>query len=100
MSKLKTLSEIECEGVLGKKRDMIAYSEDLRKEAIRWVKKAEKDTLIPQFCPDKVLYGKHCCDEAIVNFIKKFFNITEDEVFEPSNKRGLTHLLNPNRLRD
>lgn len=81
MTKLKTLKEIEYEDVsMGPVGDMIVYSADLRKEAIKWIKKAENDTLIPEFCSDKVLEGRHCCDDAIINFVKKFFNITEDDL--------------------
>ena len=84
MTKLKTLKDIEryiCSGVYGdegafldedKEGDVIKI-EELRQEAIKWIKKAD----LIYYCEDKHKSDMVDCEQSIKNWIKHFFNIKD-----------------------
>ena len=76
MTKLKTLKDIEIEGEEYPEEDDMMSREQIKKEAIKWVKVNEK--AIPDKISKPILIS---VDFEIINsWIKYFFNITEKDL--------------------
>jgi hypothetical protein len=73
--KLKTLKDIPCRcpGTFEAHKPIELFKKDIRKEAIKWINRLKTD---------EMLNCKICNREAI-NFIRVFFNLTEEDL-----KRG------------
>ena len=68
---LKTLKDISC--AVGYCCEDIEYAveiHELKAEAVKWFK-------LPN---DGLGYDPYCCADSIRNFIKKFFNLTEEDL--------------------
>jgi len=80
MKELKTLKEIDQSIIPLKNREetnhlLDVYREELRKEAINWIKTWQKYQLNPQ--TDSEFY---MMKQAKINWVKHFFNITDEEL--------------------
>lgn len=72
MKELKTLKEIDINYLKSRGE----YEGELRQEAIKWVKGVGM-TKLPKNIPKEV---KEYGDGRVIDFIKHFFNITEEEL--------------------
>jgi hypothetical protein len=80
MTELKTLKDIRGTEELLERERGETYYKNLRQEAIKWI----KALTIPYPYDEEVgcFLGCGCCGsgELVINFIKHFFNITEEEL--------------------
>ena len=82
MKTLKDLTEYMISN--GNPNDWSILKSDLRQSAIEWIKELENESSY-RLINDTFICGQdcdpnHCCDDGVVNFIKHFFNITEDDL--------------------
>lgn len=63
-------------------KDMQIYNmvlaKELRHEAIKWIK--EFDNWELQTHHREIIDDPYCCHRSVINFIKHFFNINEEEL--------------------
>ena len=76
MTELKTLKDIDLSKLEFREKRASEYLiENLRQEAIKWVKSIRGKRL-PAF------YPSNCRGEAVIRFIEEFFNLDCQQVFE------------------
>lgn len=78
MNKLKTLKDIDIYG------DQLISEQELRKEAIKWVKAMQSEDKIVTIKNNKGenlhWVASDCLDNYTIDWIKHFFNLTTEEL--------------------
>lgn len=81
MEKLKTLKDLEGNILYKWQRSGFVEADKIRQEAIKWIKEISHldSSEIGCYAPDGFTIT-HYCDINIKKWIKKFFNITEEDL--------------------
>ena len=78
---LKTLKDIECEVCADNGfSDIVCTSKDLKQEAIKWIKQDNLQELFLSGRTDILPSYRRMIGRGMKNWIKHFFNITEEEL--------------------